>query len=475
VVFNRFISNFRDSKSGRLVYTDAFVDMCAQNQQSLVVRLEDLALFQPTIAWWVGHYPGLVLPKLHEALFARACRHFRSYGAVNKEAFVRFKESSMTDDLRKLMHRDIGKLVYIRGVVTYRSSIMSQMREVYFRCRQPQCGHLKGPFLITDVSDFHHGKCLLCQSNSFRLESSKVLYRNYQTYLVQEKPQNVEPGRVPRHKEVVVAGDLADRVKPGDEVELVGVYACRYSFSLTASINYPVMYTFIECNNIYPAYEIKELTPTTFRDLQELGRRPDIVDLLARSAFPSIFGHKSTKLALLLSLFGGVEVDSPDHRIRGDINVIMVGDPGTAKSQMLKSVQAVSPKAVYTTGKGASAVGLTATVRMNYATQEWGIEAGALVLSDKGVCIIDEFDKMTEYDRSAIHEAMEQQSISIAKAGLVTRLNARCSVVAAANPVKGRYDRSVTFRDNVDLSEPILSRFDMLCVILDEIDPVVDG
>lgn len=245
---------------------------------------------------------------------------------------------------------------------------------------------------------------------------------------------------------------------------------------LSAAINYPVLYTFIECNNIYAHQDSKQLmTVTGSRQAHEISKRPDLVELLCNSAFPSIFGHNMVKLSLLLSLFGGVEVDTSDHRIRGDINVLLVGDPGTAKSQMLKSIQAVAPKAIYTTGKGASAVGLTASVRMNSSTQEWGIEAGALVLSDKGTCIIDEFDKMTEYDRSAIHEAMEQQSISIAKAGLCTRLNARCSVVAAANPVKGRYDRQLTFKENVDLSDPILSRFDILCVIEDTADESVDS
>merc|ERR1712088_944862 len=160
--------------------------------------------------------------------------------------------------------------------------------------------------------------------------------------------------------------------------------------------------------------------------------------------------------------------------VRGDLNVLMCGDPGTAKSQFLKYLEKIAPRAVFTTGQGASAVGLTAYVQRSPMTQEWTLEAGALVLADKGVCLIDEFDKMNDSDRTSIHEAMEQQTISISKAGIVTQLQARCSVIAAANPIGGRYDPSMTFSENVDLTEPILSRFDILCVVRDTVDPVAD-
>merc|ERR1711894_401219 len=162
------------------------------------------------------------------------------------------------------------------------------------------------------------------------------------------------------------------------------------------------------------------------------------------------------------------------HRVRGDLNVLMCGDPGTAKSQFLKYVEKIAPRAVFTTGQGASAVGLTAYVQRSPMTKEWTLEAGALVLADKGVCLIDEFDKMNDADRTSIHEAMEQQTISISKAGIVTTLKARCSVIAASNPIGGRYDPSMTFSENVDLTEPIISRFDILCVVRDTVDAVGD-
>jgi len=178
---------------------------------------------------------------------------------------------------------------------------------------------------------------------------------------------------------------------------------------------------------------------------------------------------------LALSLFGGVSKNPQEkHKVRGDINVLLCGDPGTAKSQFLKYVQKIAPRAVFSTGQGASAVGLTAYVSRSQLTKEWTLEAGALVLADKGVCLIDEFDKMNDQDRTSIHEAMEQQTISISKAGIVTSLQARCAVMAAANPIGGRYDPSMTFSENVDLTEPILSRFDILCVVRDTVDPIAD-
>merc|ERR1719238_1456245 len=179
---------------------------------------------------------------------------------------------------------------------------------------------------------------------------------------------------------------------------------------------------------------------------------------------------KHVKTAVAMSLMGGVpKVAAGKHRIRGDLNTLIVGDPGLAKSQFLKYVESIFPRAVYTTGKGASAVGLTAAVTRDENGQ-WVLEGGAMVLADSGICLIDEFDKMNDQDRTSIHEAMEQQSISISKAGIITTLSARCAVIAAANPIGGRYDSQLTFSENVELTDPILSRFDIICVLKDEVD-----
>jgi len=217
------------------------------------------------------------------------------------------------------------------------------------------------------------------------------------------------------------------------------------------------------------------MTDEDIKAIISLSKDERIGERIVASIGPSIFGHEDIKRGLALALFGGQAKDKSDkHKVRGDINVLMCGDPGTAKSQFLKYVEKIAPRAVFTTGQGASAVGLTAYVQRSPVTKEWTLEAGALVLADKGVCLIDEFDKMNDADRTSIHEAMEQQTISISKAGIVTSLKARCSVMAAANPIGGRYDPSMTFSENVDLTEPILSRFDVLCVVRDTVDTVGD-
>lgn len=209
--------------------------------------------------------------------------------------------------------------------------------------------------------------------------------------------------------------------------------------------------------------------------MRALSRDERIRKRIIKSIAPSIYGHEDIKTAIALSLFGGVSKNINDkHHIRGDINVLLLGDPGTAKSQFLKYVEKTAHRSVFTTGQGASAVGLTASVRKDPVTREWTLEGGALVLADKGTCLIDEFDKMNDADRTSIHEAMEQQSISISKAGIVTTLQARCAIIAAANPIRGRYNPTIPFQQNVELTEPILSRFDVLCVVKDTVDPVTD-
>ncbi|GFZ20970.1 minichromosome maintenance (MCM2/3/5) family protein [Actinidia rufa] len=224
--------------------------------------------------------------------------------------------------------------------------------------------------------------------------------------------------------------------------------------------------------DLFSAYK---LTEEDKEEIEKLAKDPNIGEKIVKSIAPSIYGHEDIKTAIALAMFGGQEKNvQGKHRLRGDINVLLLGDPGTAKSQFLKYVEKTGHRAVYTTGKGASAVGLTAAVHKDPVTREWTLEGGALVLADKGICLIDEFDKMNDQDRVSIHEAMEQQSISISKAGIVTSLQARCSVIAAANPIGGRYDSSKNLSQNVELTDPIVSRFDILCVVKDVVDPVQD-
>jgi DNA replication licensing factor MCM2 len=275
----------------------------------------------------------------------------------------------------------------------------------------------------------------------YTIDQEHTVYRNYQKISVQESPGTVPPGRVPRQKDIILTNDLVDTIRPGDEIEATGIYISKFDISTNIRHCFPVFSTSIECNHICKLNEIDmgELTDDDKFKIKELSKNPDISKLIFNSIAPSIYGSEFMKKALALAMFGGVAKDvNNKHRIRGDINVLLLGDPGTAKSQFLKYIQKVFPRSIYTTGKGASAVGLTACVHKDPVTKEWILEGGALVLADKGICLIDEFDKMNDQDRTSIHEAMEQQSISISKAGIVTSLQARCSVIAAANPIKGR-------------------------------------
>lgn len=275
-----------------------------------------------------------------------------------------------------------------------------------------------------------------------------------------------------------MSDDLIDVARPGEEIEVTGVFIHKLDSTMTLQSGFPVFGTLIVANHVakrHSAESAENLSPADIAQIQELARDPRIGERIVQSIAPSIYGQDNCKMALAMSLFGGVPKNMNDkHRIRGDVNVLLLGDPGTAKSQLLKYAERTAPRAVYSTGKGASAVGLTASVHKDPITREWTLEGGALVLADQGLCLIDEFDKMNEQDRTSIHEAMEQQSISISKAGIVTSLQARCAVIAAANPIGGRYDSANTLADNVELTDPILQRFDILCVLQDTVDPVAD-
>ena len=277
---------------------------------------------------------------------------------------------------------------------------------------------------------------------------------------------------------MILLWDLVDCARPGEEIEVTGVYINNFDVSLNVANGFPVFKTIIEANHISKKadqYVSFQLSEEDQREIRALASDDRIHKRIIKSIAPSIYGHEDIKTALALSMFGGVfKNPGGKHKLRGDINVLLLGDPGTAKSQFLKYVEKTFHRAIYATGQGASAVGLTAAVHKDPVTREWTLEGGALVMADKGVCLIDEFDKMNDQDRTSIHEAMEQQSISVSKAGIITTLQARCAVIAAANPLFGKYNSQVTFSQNVELTEPILSRFDILCVVRDMADPVVD-
>ena len=473
--FRQFLVTFVDAK-GTCVYPQRISEMCADNRESLEVSYLNLSHAVPVLAIWVADAPMEMLEIFDETATNITLRMFPNYDKVHESIHVRITELPIVDSLRDLRQVHLNALIKVSGVVTRRTSVFPQLKLVKYDC--VKCGEVMGPYVQKTSQEVKPGHCPECQSSGpFTVNLQQTIYRNYQKITLQESPGTVPAGRIPRRKEVILLHDLIDSARPGEEVEITGVYTNNFDASLNTKHGFPVFKTLIEANYVCKKQDLLSsftLVDDDLKAIMELSRKPNVAEILVNSMCPSIHGHRDIKTAVALSLFGGCEKAHDKHRIRGDINVLLMGDPGTGKSQFLKYVEKTAHRAVYTTGKGASAVGLTASVRIDPLTREWTLEGGALVLADRGTCLIDEFDKMNDQDRTSIHEAMEQQSISISKAGIVSTLQARCAIIAAANPVKGRYDTSLTFEDNVDLTDAILSRFDIMCVVKDIVDPIKD-
>lgn len=389
--------------------------------------------------------------------------------------------------IRGLTATSVSHLVRIPGIVIGASTLSSKATALHVQCRNcgyatnlpvtsgfsgvtlPRvCGRQKGP----DDGE----KCPL---DPYFVVHEKSQFIDQQVLKLQEAPDDVPVGELPRH--ILVSADryLANRVVPGSRCVVMGVFSIynaqkNAKSSGAVAIRNPYLravgiQTDITHNS--SSGMGMQFTEEEEQEFLELSRRPDLYSLFASCIAPSIYGNADIKKAITCLLMGGSKKILPDGmRLRGDINVLLLGDPGTAKSQLLKFVEKCSPIAIYTSGKGSSAAGLTASVQRDTTTREFYLEGGAMVLADGGVVCIDEFDKMRDEDRVAIHEAMEQQTISIAKAGITTILNARTSVLAAANPIFGRYDDLKSPGENIDFQTTILSRFDLIFIVRDEHD-----
>ncbi|TKC45754.1 hypothetical protein EI555_019721 [Monodon monoceros] len=496
--FKNFLRTHVDGR-GHNVFKERISDMCKENRESLVVNYEDLAAREHVLAYFLPEAPAELLQIFSEAALEVVLAMYPKYDRIASRVHVRISHLPLVEELRSLRQLHLNQLIRTSGVVTSCTGVLPQLSMVKYNCNK--CGFVLGPFCQSQNQEVKPGSCPECQSaGPFEVNMEETIYQNYQRIRIQESPGKVAAGRLPRSKDAILLADLVDSCKPGDEIELTGIYHNNYDGALNTANGFPVFATVILANHVAKKdnkVAVGELTDEDVKKITSLSKDQQIGEKAAvygrsrpehmvtvpiaphpqifASIAPSIYGHEDIKRGLALALFGG-EPKNPGgkHKVRGDINVLLCGDPGTAKSQFLKYIEKVSSRAIFTTGQGASAVGLTAYVQRHPVSREWALEAGALVLADRGVCLIDEFDKMNDQDRTSIHEAMEQQSISISKAGIVTSLQARCTVIAAANPIGGRYDPSLTFSENVDLTEPIISRFDVLCVVRDTVDPVQD-
>ena len=462
------------------VYEEKVNAMTRENDMSFQLSYDHLSrVYDSVLALWLVDAPDPMIELLEEAANYFTFKLYPQYRKVHAHIFVRVCDLPLCDPIRDFRQIHMNVLVRVEGVVIRRSPVYPQMDAVKYDC--VRCSFIIGPIYQRGDKEQRVSMCPSCHSKGpFRVNMRLTEYRNHQTIVLQESPGKVPPGRLPRNLEVVLTNDLIDRAKPGEEVDVTGIYRNNFDPLLNSRQGFPVFTTVLHANNVIrrtTELGVFRLPDDERQRIIELSKSPNIRRKLLRSIAPSIHGRDDIKLGLLLAMMGAVPKDiggDQSHRIRGDINVLMVGDPGCAKSQFLKFVEKTADRTVFTTGRGSTAVGLTASVHKDSVSGDFVLEGGALVIADRGCCLIDEFDKMSDQDRTSIHEAMEQQTISVARGGIVTTLSARCCIIAAANPVGGRYDPSTSFDANVNLTTPILSRFDLLFVVRDEVNVELD-
>jgi len=479
--FTKFLWDFRDRKTGVFKYRERINQMALMNQRSLLIDFNDLVEYDRELSHMVDQDPGYVIELFSQSIKNLLLKEYPDFARSIEKFYPRFRNPARVFKIRELNSEYIGKFVALEGIVTRITRVEARMvkakyKHIDLECLQefdyPEQGEMgekveKPPF------------CPLCgKTGKFELLFEKSKFIDWQKIVVQEKPEEVPPGQIPRSVEIVLTSDLVDTARPGDRVTVTGILRVMPTSTIQRGIGKSVFSFYVEANYVDVQQKVLEEVEITREDeekIRELARDPWIREKIIASIAPAIYGHWNVKEAIALLLFGGTPKILPDGtRIRGDIHVLLVGDPGTAKSQLLQYTSRVAPRGLYTSGKGSTAAGLTASVLRDKTTGEYYLEAGALVLADGGVACIDEIDKMRDEDRTAIHEALEQQTVSIAKAGIVARLNARASVLAAGNPKYGRYDLNEPVSKNIDLPPTILSRFDLIFIIQDIPNKVTD-
>jgi len=493
--FRDFLREFHVSTSSTgvsYIYRDQLRQHCNLGEYWLEVDLGHLSSFDSELADELYRNPAEFHPLFEQAGRELADEITRPRPENEEEAQeiqILLRSAATTDSVRSLKASMMSKLIKVPGIAVSASSIRSKVVTMSLQCRscrtvvsnvQVKPG-LEGFTLPRKCTAAAQGR-EPCPVDPYFILPDKCQCVDFQTLKLQEAPDAVPIGEMPRHLQLYVDRYLCDRIVPGNRITVLGIFAIRRSArgvsvrgkekrsQIGVGIRTPYIRVLgVEVETGGPGRSVS--VPFTAEDEEKirlLASSPNIYEMISKSIAPSIFGSLDIKKAIACLLFGGSRKRLPDGLTRrGDINILLLGDPGTAKSQLLKFVEQVSPVGVYTSGKGSSAAGLTAAVMRDPSSRNFVVEGGAMVLADGGVVCIDEFDKMREDDRVAIHEAMEQQTISLAKAGITTTLNSRCSVLAAANSVYGRWD-DLKGDQNIDFMPTILSRFDMIFIVKDE-------